>query len=553
MKEAHLDPTIDERQKGVRNRDVLAARAVARADGGLHEELLDVRSRDPNGDFCARDRHSDALVVRRIEDQRHGRAPGRHGSRRHAKKDTSSPSLPAIPYNREGPVKTRSSTTKARWGTRSICAALVASVVLTLSPSVRALSLDPEGTDWEGLADLVTLARTEMGRDRVVTPRRLDLEELGPTDALLIIHPMTKLDAREIESFVGDGGRVALLDDYGTGSDLLDRFGIQRVPLPSNPARMLRSNPSLALAEAPEASRSSSDGPQFLRESGPVVTNHATGLGDTGLPPLLVVHGRGEPDVTLAVAGTFGRGRFLAISDSSVAMNAMLRFPGNRALAIALIGYLSEETASTSRHGRLYVLANDAALAGELGTSTQVPRPVHAATVEALDVLRQGLPPTAAYGVAVGVGLGIILWASSRAGRTYKESVPRFVRPIPVAKQGGFAGKTASLSAGSPRIAIVELRRALEEQIGIRLGLDRPAPHRELVARARARGMLGESDAKDLDRIFAALRLAGDEPKRRWPPMKRLKRAEIVALVERSRDLLAAMDGGRRDRLPAST
>jgi hypothetical protein len=430
---------------------------------------------------------------------------------------------------------------------------MVAAIVFTLAPAVRARSLDPEGTDWEGLSDLVTLARGELGRDRVFTPRRLDFEELGPTDALLIIHPVTKLDAHEIESFVSDGGRVALLDDYGTGSDLLDRFGIQRVPLPSNPARMLRSNPSLALAEAPEASRASSEAPQFLRESGPVVTNHATGLGGTGLPPLLVVQGRGEPDVTLAAAGTFGRGRFLAIGDCSIAMNAMLRFPGNRALAAALVRYLSEETVSSSSHGRLYILANDAALAGELGTSTPVPKPVRAATVEALDVLRQGLPPTAAYGVAVGVGLGIILWASSRAGRTYKESLPRFVRPIPVAQQGGFAGKTATLSSGSPRVALVELRRALEEEIGIRLGLDRPAPHRELVARARARGMLGESDAKDLDRIFAALRLAGDEPKHRWPPLKRLKRAEIVALVERSRDLLAAMDGGRRDRLPAST
>jgi hypothetical protein len=64
--------------------------------------------------------------------------------------------------------------------------------------------------------------------------------------------------------------------------------------------------------------------------------------------------------------------------------------------------------------------------------------------------------------------------------------------------------------------------------------------------------MLGESDAQDLDRILATLRLAGDEPKLAWKRPKRLRRAEIVALVERTHDLLAAMDGGRRDRLPAS-
>ncbi len=449
-------------------------------------------------------------------------------------------------------MKTSTRAAKPRPGVRSLAATLFASLALTLAATASAASLDPEGTDWDGLADLLALARAETAQDRVVAPRRLDLEELSPTDALLIIHPETRLDAGEIESFVRAGGRVALLDDYGTGGDLLEHFDIRRVGLPANPARMLRSNPSLALAEIPEGSPSRSDAPRLLRESGPVVTNHGTGLGDTGLSPLLVVRGRGEPDVTLAVVGAFGRGGFLALGDSSIAMNAMLRYPGNRALAVALVRYLSGESASSPRPGRLYVLANDATLAGEFGTPTQVPKPVRTGMIETLDAFKQGLPPTATYIAAVGMGLGIILWASSRAGRTYKESVPRFVRPIPVAAQGGFAGKMASLVSRSPRPALVELRRALEEQIGIRLGLDRPASHRELVARLRARGMLGVSVAQDLDLIFATLRLAGDAPKGQWMRPKRLKRAEIVALVERSRNLLAAMDGGRRDRLQAS-
>jgi hypothetical protein len=449
-------------------------------------------------------------------------------------------------------VKTLPRAAKPRGGVRSLRATLFVGLALTLAPTASAASLDPEGTDWDGLADLLTLARAETARDRVVAPRRLAFEDLSPTDALLIIHPETRLDASAIESFVHAGGRVALLDDYGTGGDLLEHFDIRRVALPSNPARMLRTNPSLALAEIPENGPSRSDAPRLLRESGPVVTNHATGLGDTGLSPLLVVRGRGEPDVTLAVVGAFGRGGFLAIGDSSVAMNAMLRYPGNRALAVALVQYLSGERASSPRPGRLYVLANDAALGGELAAPTPVPKSVRTGMVETLDAFEQGLPPTATYIAAVGMGLGIILWASSRAGRTYKESVPRFVRPIPVTAQGGFAGKMASLVSKSPRPALVELRRALEEQIGIRLGLDRPAPYRELVARVRARGMLGEADAQDLDRIFGTLRVAGDEPKRQWTRPKRLKRAEVVALVERSRDLLAAMDRGRRDRLRAS-
>jgi hypothetical protein len=447
-------------------------------------------------------------------------------------------------------VKT-SSRAKAGARVRSLGATLFAGLALTLAPIASAASLDPDGTDWDGLADLLTLARGETAWDRVVAPRRLDFEELSPADALLIIHPETHLGVSEIESFVSAGGRVALLDDYGTGVDLLEHFDIRRVALPSNPARMLRSNPSLALAEVPEGP-SRPGALRLLHESDPVVTNHATGLGDTGLSPLLVVRGRGEPDGTLAVVGAFGRGGFLAIGDSSIAMNAMLRYPGNRTLAVALLRYLSGERTGVSRLGRLYVLVNDAALTGELGATAPIPNPARTAMVETLDAFKQGLPSTATYIAAVGMGLGIILWASSRAGRTYKESVPRFVRPIPLTAQGGFAGKMASLVSRSPRPALVELRRALEEQIGIRLGLDRPAPHRELVARLRARGMLGESDAQDLDRILATLRLAGDEPKLAWKRPKRLRRAEIVALVERTHDLLAAMDGGRRDRLPAS-
>jgi hypothetical protein len=313
---------------------------------------------------------------------------------------------------------------------------------------------------------------------------------------------------------------------------------------------MLRSNPALALAEVPARAQSLPETLRDLREIEPVVTNHATGLSDTGLLPLLAVHGRGEPDVLLAVAGAFGRGRLLAVGDASVTMNAMLRYPGNRAFAVSLVRYLSAASETSANPGRVYILANDATLTGEFGAPPPIPKAVRSGMVELFDALRQGLPSKATYFAAVAAGLAIILWASSRAGRPYKASLPRFVRPIPVATHGGFAGHLASLFPGPPRRALIELRRALEEEIGLRLGLERPAPRGELVARLRAKGMLGESDAQDLDRILERLsRESGDRKLRPW---ERLKRAEIVALVERSRGLLAAMDGAHRDRLLAS-
>jgi uncharacterized protein DUF4350 len=425
-------------------------------------------------------------------------------------------------------------------------------LILALAIPALAAPFDPEGTDWEGLAQLVTLARAATGRDRVVVARSLDLEALSPADSLLIVHPQRHLDTGEIENFITAGGRVALLDDFGTGSELLAHFGIRRIPLPSNPARRLRSNPALALAERPAGPQSLPETLGDLREMEPVVTNHATGLGDTGLLPLLYVRGRGGEDVLLAVAGAFGHGHFLAVGDASVAINAMLRYPGNRTLAVSLVRYLSEESdAPSPRHGRLYIVANDAIVAGEFGAPPHIPKPLRIAIVEIVDALKQGMPPTAAYVCAVGVGLGIILWASSRAGRTYRESLPRFVRPTSVAAHGGLAGHAASLALGSPLRALAELRRTIEEQIAIRLGLERPAAQTELLARVRTKGMLGESDARDLERLLARLSWLEGGARGLRPRWKRLKRAELLALVERSRVLLAAMDEARRDRLAA--
>jgi hypothetical protein len=431
----------------------------------------------------------------------------------------------------------------SRWGASTLF------LLLTLAGPAKAAPFEPKDTGWEGLAQLVSLAQADIARDRISTPRRLELEELSPADALLIVHPQTHLDTGELESFIRAGGRVALFDDYGTGSEVLAHFGIRRLPLPSNPARRLRSNPALALAEPPAVQRSLPEALREMREMDPVVTNHATGLEDTGLLPLLVVRGHGEPEVLLAVAGTIGRGRFLAVGDSSIAMNAMLRYPGNRSFAVSVLRYLSGDREADANRGRLYILTQDATLTGEFGPAPPIPKPVRSAIVGTLDALKQGMPPAATYFAAVAVGLGVILWASSRAGRTYKESLPRFVQPTPVAAQGGVAGQAASLAAGSPLRALAELRRAIEERITLRLGLDRPLPRSELVARIRAKGLLGESDARDLDRLLT--RLAQIERGARWlrHPGERLKPSEPMAMVERSRGLLAAMDAVRHDRV----
>jgi hypothetical protein len=365
-----------------------------------------------------------------------------------------------------------------------VLATALVGLLLCVCRGARAAPLDPKGQDWEGLAQLVALAQAELGATRVVVTPSLDMRTLGRGDALLVVHPEGSLDVDELSSFMHAGGRIAMLDDYGTGDELLERFGIRRVPLPSHPAQTLRGNPAFAIAEA--ASTHSA-----VRDVGRVVTNHAVGLDHKALSAVLVVRGEGEPDVLLSVAGAVGQGRLLAVGDSSILMNSMLRYPGNRQLALALVRYATEDDVWGKRDGKLYVLTNGFETTGSFGHDTSVGGAVATAMRafdDAIETLRRdGMPPLASYLLSLAVGLGVIAWTSARAGRPHRPATPRFVRPVAPYMQGGIAGRAAVLGAPQTArvMAMLELKSALEEDVATRLGLDRTIPADELAARAR--------------------------------------------------------------------
>jgi hypothetical protein len=125
-----------------------------------------------------------------------------------------------------------------------LLAIALVTLALVSAGDVGAEPLDPKGQDWEGLAQLVSIAQSELGTQRVVATSKLDMRVVGRGDALFLVHPQSSLDVDEISAFMHAGGRVVLLDDYGTGDELLERFGIRRVPMPSRPAQMLRGNPA---------------------------------------------------------------------------------------------------------------------------------------------------------------------------------------------------------------------------------------------------------------------------------------------------------------------
>lgn len=413
-------------------------------------------------------------------------------------------------------------------------------VVLTAGVA-RAVPFDPDSDDWEGLSQLVSMAQSELGPQRVIVTSTLSLRELRREDGVLIIHPQRVVDADELSAFMRAGGRVILLDDYGTGDGLLGRFGIRRVPLPYRPAEMLRGNPALAIAEPASAHPA-------VRDVTRVVTNHGTGLEHPALSPVLVVRGDGEPDVLLSLAGAVGQGRLLAVGDASIPINAMLRYPGNRVLGTALVRYAIEDDVWGKRGGKLYILTNDFETTGSFGDDSRVggaAGEARRALVDALEALRHdGMPPLAAYLVALAIGLGVVVWTSARAGRTHRAVTPRFVRRVPAVAQGGVAGHAAIVAApGTSRVlAMLELKSALEEDLATRLGLDRAPSHDELVQRVRAAGLLDDDRVRVLARLLDNLaRVENLLVVRRRGVLDRVRDADVVAVAARVRDLLDAV------------
>jgi hypothetical protein len=415
-----------------------------------------------------------------------------------------------------------------------------------LAPSAaKGAPFDLRGEDWEGLSQLVKMAQGELGPDRVAVTSSLALKDLKREDALFLVHPERTLDVDELAAFLRAGGRVVLLDDYGTGDELLARFGIRRVPLPARPAEVLRGNPSFAIAEP-------ASGHAAVRDVAHVVTNHATGLEHPGLSKLLVVrsvetNGAEEPGVILALAGAVGQGRLIAVGDASIGINAMLRFPGNRALCLSLLRYATEDDSWGSRNGKLFLLANDFQTTGNYGKSSAGAfGEGRRALAEALETLRHdGMPPLAAYLVALALGLGVIGWMSTRAGRTHKPVLPKYVRPVAVAQQGGVAGRAAVVGAPATSriLAMLELKSALEEQVATRLGLDRVPSHDELVEKVRSAGLLDDEGLNALASILG--RLANVETMlvmHRRGVMDRVRDKDVVTMAARVDELLGAID-----------
>ncbi len=187
--------------------------------------------------------------------------------------------------------------------------------VLSAWASVARAAFEVSDTTWEGCSELFELAKKRLGRDRLEIAATLDYSKLTPKDGVVILHPEVQLDYAELSAFLRAGGRLALLDDHGSADKFLARFQIFRVRAPLSPAKMLRDNPNLPIAEPAVqivAGQEQNRHP-ITQNVDSVVTNHPTALTHPNLTPVLTIAARGEPDATLAVTGIImNRGRLFA-------------------------------------------------------------------------------------------------------------------------------------------------------------------------------------------------------------------------------------------------
>ena len=420
---------------------------------------------------------------------------------------------------------------------RRLEVAVILAFLLLVTRS-EAAPFDLAGSDWEGCAELVRLARAELGPTRVVVTSQIDFHELKPDDGLLLLYPERNLDVDELSKFMRAGGRVVMLDDFGRGDSLLRHFGMERVASPRRPAEFLRKNPQLALAEPASAHPVVSDVSR-------VVTNHPTGLSHPDLSPVLKIRGNGEADVVVAVAGAVGQGRLLAVGDPSIVMNSMLRYGGNKAFARGLVRYTVDHDSWGKRGGRLFIASGNFEQKGVYGDEESTWSDWMRALREALEAMRHdGLPAWLAYAIACALGLALVVWVGSRAGRLHKPVTPRFVRKVPAVAQGGVAGHAAVIAAPqtSRVLAILELKSALEEQLTALLGLPKVPGHTELMNQVSTRGLLDAEGVVALRKLL--LRMSSVETmvvfQRSGGMVQPIRDNEVVSIARTVKQLLDA-------------
>lgn len=427
------------------------------------------------------------------------------------------------------------------------CVAAVSLTVLTsLTAGAAPYGFQDEG--WEGLTELIRVISNAIGRDNVRPVSGLAWDRLEPYDALLVIYPHKPLEQHEMLQFLRAGGRVGVLDDFGAADKNLQHFQIKRIPAPSHPVRALRANPALAIAEPiTEMSASVMLGAHpVVADIASVVTNHPSALNHPQLTPTLRIAAIDEPDAVIAVAGQVGNGRIFVVSDASVVINQMMRYPGNRQLAVGLAQYLVARDASEHRRGVLYIVAGSFDQSGAFGNDRTVGASLRRGLgdmTRRLGAVREsGISPGVSIALGIAAAIIAMLWVAVSAMRAPKRYHPRYVQSTPLVAQGGVAGRAALLGASTTHrvLALLELKSTLEDVVSEAYSLTVPVSVQQVVAAVKDAGVVSDQQMEQLTALMRDISLAETSLVARRPMRVSNKRVEKAAAL--IRDIIWRID-----------
>jgi hypothetical protein len=390
---------------------------------------------------------------------------------------------------------------------------IVLVAILLRAGHSRAAAFAFNDPGWQGTSELLSLARVKLGVSRVRLVATVDFATLTPRDGLLVLHPTVTLRTDLLVEFMSQGGRVAVIDDFGSSGPFFDRFDIRRLSSPIQPAATLRGNSNLAWA-VPSRMDVSAQGEsvhQMVTGLQRVLTNHPVTLANPTLTPVLEVQSTGGVSHVLAYTGLIGqRGRLFAMGDPSVFINLMMRYPDNRLFAERLVSYLVEDDNWGRRGGYLYVVANEFSQHDSSENDLISKRSAKQLLAQGRRLLQQGLPEPLAWILGL-IAAGYVghrtWWLAVRARRAV---LPRFASPTPLLGQPGEAGRAAVLGAATtPRdLTLLELNSAIQSILTARLGLDRTVGVESMFDAALANNLLDEVQRPELKWFLALVKNA---------------------------------------------
>jgi len=206
---------------------------------------------------------------------------------------------------------------------------------------------ETEYKGWNGLSTFSALAAGE--GLQILERTHMDWTELDSNDVLVLIYPTNYVDPSKVISFIRNGGRVLIADDFGTGDQILAQLGGRRSQ--NFRASRYQDDHVFSPIAMPSGVHPLSAGVKEL------TTNHPSAITQLAGMQSVFSFNSGE---SVVAAGELGLGRYVALADPSVLINRMLQFEGNLQFAINLLRYLIRAQESD----RVIVLSGSLTLAG---------------------------------------------------------------------------------------------------------------------------------------------------------------------------------------------